>query len=489
MAFIRSIHRYPDAEREFRLGRGAFFTFSVTSSFAGCINVFLILTEDDLSVDHKHWLPYLVIMVIWMHLLQYSTFLPCSSPTHVAMRSALLLLRFLVDLKVIGVKMKQPGMLIIAYVAGITVAHLLEYQQRSDLLARMTLDQQHSEHSQSVQSGPHAAASSVGQYAANEEEMRLLERLFSGQRLPRAVLQARVDLGDLQLQHTIGHGSFGQVNSAIWHGLVPRRVAMKMLYRNRFTEDSLSNFIRAVEIELALPPHPNIARLLGVAWSIDTARLVVISEYCAGGTLAKALTSGETAGWSGLQKCKVMVGLCEGLDMLHSQEPCVLHRDLKPPNVLFTEGFHAKICDFGASRPLSEGGMTATVGTPLFSAPELLHTEKLLLGRGYDQGVDVWALGCIFACLCNDSPSPYHDPKATCHANALPRNNSDRLLAEIATGAATPQLSPKFDLTGQWPWPLFGCCVRDCCQYDPCKRITARALLLRLSRALLAHDQ
>ena len=168
-----------------------------------------------MSVDHKHWLPYLVIMVIWMHLLQYSTFLPCSSPTHVAMRSALLLLRFLVDLKVIGGKMKQPGMLIIAYVAGITVAHLLEFQQRTDLLARVTLDQQHSEHSQSVQSGPHAAASSVvlQPYAANEEEMRLLERVFRGQRLPRAVLQARVDLGDLQLQHTIGHGSFGQVRA------------------------------------------------------------------------------------------------------------------------------------------------------------------------------------------------------------------------------------------------------------------------------------
>ena len=51
------------------------------------------------------------------------------------------------------------------------------------------------------------------------------------------------------------------------------------------------------ELELSLQPHPNVVRLLGVAWSVDSARVVLIHEYLAGGNLATLLDSGRCREW------------------------------------------------------------------------------------------------------------------------------------------------------------------------------------------------
>ncbi|KAK9805436.1 hypothetical protein WJX73_006572 [Symbiochloris irregularis] len=81
--------------------------------------------------------------------------------------------------------------------------------------------------------------------------------------------------------------------------------------------------------------------------------------------------------------------LC-GLKYIHSAN--VLHRDLKPSNLLVNAACSIKICDFGLARTGDADFMTEYVVTRWYRAPELL-----LSCERYDQGIDVWSVGCILA--------------------------------------------------------------------------------------------
>ena len=79
-----------------------------------------------------------------------------------------------------------------------------------------------------------------------------------------------------------------------------------------------------------------------------------------------------------------------------------MHRDLKPANLLISPTGHLKIADFGLARVFSsdEGRLYShQVATRWYRAPELLYGA-----RKYDQAVDLWAVGCIFGELINNSP-------------------------------------------------------------------------------------
>ncbi|KAJ5580658.1 hypothetical protein N7450_006959 [Penicillium hetheringtonii] len=81
--------------------------------------------------------------------------------------------------------------------------------------------------------------------------------------------------------------------------------------------------------------------------------------------------------------------LMRGLKYVHSAG--VIHRDLKPSNILINENCDLKICDFGLAR-VQEAQMTGYVSTRYYRAPEIMLTW-----RRYNEKVDIWSAGCIFA--------------------------------------------------------------------------------------------
>jgi len=76
-------------------------------------------------------------------------------------------------------------------------------------------------------------------------------------------------------------------------------------------------------------------------------------------------------------------------DITKSQQDTILHRDLKPGNVLLTSSFAAKLSDFGTSKALDQSVEQTMVGTPLFMAPEI-H-----MGENYGHAADVFSFGML----------------------------------------------------------------------------------------------
>lgn len=114
--------------------------------------------------------------------------------------------------------------------------------------------------------------------------------------------------------------------------------------------------------------------------------LVIVTEY-ASTDLHKYLA--EMGVFNEEMAKKLSGDLVSALYYLHSNR--VLHRDLKPQNVLLNEDLHAKLCDFGLARSMTMQTqvLTSIKGTPLYMAPEILSESP------YDHQADLWSLGCI----------------------------------------------------------------------------------------------
>ena len=165
----------------------------------------------------------------------------------------------------------------------------------------------------------------------------LLAAAFDQRRLPPLLRTRRVALAQLQPHPAIvGSGSFGVVHKAAWssEGAPPQPVALKLMHRHRIVQRQLQLFERALELELSLAPHPNICRLYCWACSAEEERLLVVLEYCPGGSLAGALETGETAAWPLPRRLCIARALTCAIAFLHGHEPPVVHRDIKPDNLV-----------------------------------------------------------------------------------------------------------------------------------------------------------
>ena len=112
----------------------------------------------------------------------------------------------------------------------------------------------------------------------------------------------------------------------------------------------------------------------------------MVTEY-ADGELFGLLEDDHT-----LPEEQVQVIACQlvsALHYLHSHR--IMHRDMKPQNILLCKDNRVKLCDFGFARAMSTETMvlTSIKGTPLYMSPELVED------RPYDHNADLWALGCI----------------------------------------------------------------------------------------------
>ena len=214
--------------------------------------------------------------------------------------------------------------------------------------------------------------------------------------VPEAALEAGTRFGAYQLERQVGLGGMGEVWLARRiDGRFEGAVALKVLHAHVAQSAARERFIREGKI-LGQLSHPHIARLLD-AGATSMGVLYFVLEYVEGKPIDQ---------WCDEQSLDVPARLrlflqtCDAVSHAHTH--LVIHRDLKPPNILVTAQGEIKLLDFGIAKlvepekPAAETELTRLSGralTPDYAAPEQI------LGQPVTTATDVYSLGILLYAL------------------------------------------------------------------------------------------
>jgi serine/threonine protein kinase len=198
-------------------------------------------------------------------------------------------------------------------------------------------------------------------------------------------LSAMKTLGKFEILEKIGQGAMGTVYKAR-DPFIGRLVALKTITKS-VTEDSaaLERFYQEARSAGALQ-HPNIVTIFELGNEDDTPFIAM--EYLEGVSLDKLIESRPVMTLS--QQLGYVVHVCRALEYAHKRG--VIHRDVKPGNVMVTKDGTVKVVDFGIARLIeSSHSQTGTlVGTLCYMSPQQLR------GTRADARSDIWAAGAMF---------------------------------------------------------------------------------------------
>jgi eukaryotic-like serine/threonine-protein kinase len=203
--------------------------------------------------------------------------------------------------------------------------------------------------------------------------------------------------GRYELEELVGAGGMSSVFKAR-DTLLERRVALKVLHPH-FTDDEqyVERFRREARAVASLS-HPNIVTILDRGE--DEGRQFLVFELVEGQTLKEVLD--EEGRLPVARALEIAIQVARGLGFAH--EHGLVHRDVKPQNVILNGDGRAKVTDFGIARSLDVQGVTqsgAVLGTSNYIAPEQAS------GRPVDRTTDVYSLGVVlFELLTGEVPFP-----------------------------------------------------------------------------------
>ena len=192
----------------------------------------------------------------------------------------------------------------------------------------------------------------------------------------------------------IGEGTYGVVFKAK-EKQTGELLALKRIPLEVEEEGIPSTAIREISLLRQLN-HPNIVRLHDVVHTEK--KLTLVFEYV-DQDLKKYLDASGNVGLEDLTVKSFLYQLIKGIDYCHDN--CILHRDLKPQNLLINMEGILKIADFGLARAfgIPVRKYTHEVVTLWYRPPDVLMGNK-----EYNTTVDLWSIGCIFAEMLNNKP-------------------------------------------------------------------------------------
>ena len=203
--------------------------------------------------------------------------------------------------------------------------------------------------------------------------------------------------GRYEVQELVGTGGMSSVYKA-HDTLLERNVALKILHDQYTTDDDFVERFRREARAVARLSHPNIVTVIDRGE--DGGKQFIVFEYIDGENLKERLVrSGRLPVRDALE---LALQVARALAFAH--EHGLVHRDVKPQNVLLNGDGRAKVTDFGIARSLDVDGVTQTgtvLGTSNYIAPEQAS------GRRVDQQTDVYSLGVVlYELLAGDVPFP-----------------------------------------------------------------------------------
>jgi eukaryotic-like serine/threonine-protein kinase len=191
--------------------------------------------------------------------------------------------------------------------------------------------------------------------------------------------------GRYKLEAKLGSGGMSTVYLAR-DTTLDRQVAVKVLHREMSEqEDQLQRF-RQEARAVAKLSHPNVVAVIDAGE--DGGHPYIVFEYVEGETLKQRIS--RLGALDPQEALAYAIEIARGLTVAHNRR--MIHRDIKPQNVLIDAEGRAKLTDFGISRQLEQDGMTATgrvLGTTDYVAPEQA------MGHAVDQRSDIYSLGVV----------------------------------------------------------------------------------------------
>jgi eukaryotic-like serine/threonine-protein kinase len=191
--------------------------------------------------------------------------------------------------------------------------------------------------------------------------------------------------GKYETWEKIGEGNYGSTYRSR-DPLLDRPVVIKALRPELTTSPDFMEHFRREARQLASLRHPNVVNVMD--GGDQDGQFYLVLEYLPGGSLQTMLQ--DTRPWSLSRAIELLRPLAEALDHAHSRR--VIHRNLKPSNILLAEDGRPVLTDFTMVKPTlrgSNGSTVAIVGTPEYLAPEQI--QGLELGPEVDQ----YSLGVI----------------------------------------------------------------------------------------------
>ena len=202
---------------------------------------------------------------------------------------------------------------------------------------------------------------------------------------PSSSMIGTVLSGRYRLEAKLGSGGMSTVYLARDETL-DRSVAVKVMHREMSEqEDQLQRF-RQEARAVAKLTHPNVVSVIDAGE--DGGHPYIVFEYVKGETLKQRIN--RVGALDTQEAIAYAIEVARGLSVAHARN--MVHRDIKPQNVLIDEEGRAKLTDFGISRQLEQDGMTATgrvLGTTDYVAPEQA------MGKGVDPRSDLYSLGVV----------------------------------------------------------------------------------------------
>src|SRR5436309_167708 len=212
--------------------------------------------------------------------------------------------------------------------------------------------------------------------------------------------RGQVKLGRYEIVRELGKGAMGIVYLAK-DPLIGRLVALKTIRVQNGDDDEAKEFqqrfVREAQ-EAGILNHPAIVTVHDIGQDEPSGVSFIAMEYVEGNNLKEILAQGRPLSFDEIGD--IIAQVADALDFAHSKG--IVHRDVKPANIILVDGNRAKITDFGIAKIATGGNLTTTgqfLGTPNYMAPEQIR------GAPVDGRTDIFSLGiCLYECLTRRKP-------------------------------------------------------------------------------------
>ena len=202
--------------------------------------------------------------------------------------------------------------------------------------------------------------------------------------------------GDLfekyQVESLLGHGGMGAVYK-VRHSLLDTSFAIKVLFPEVADQNKkfIGRFLREARLAGKIR-HENLIAVYDAGQNRKTRLYYIVMEYISGGTLRARLRKEHRL--TSADAIKIITGIAQALEKAFEYN--IVHRDIKPDNIMFAENGTVKLADLGIAKAVDPQDTTLTLEQSVFGTPAYMSPEQARDSHMVDCRADIYSLGIVF---------------------------------------------------------------------------------------------